>query len=199
MRIRGLKARCCRVYRQLPKRREKLKAVENLRLKTDKATSVNQQWSGDVTYLKLGRKWYYLAVVIDLYSRKVVGWAFSDNRTARLTETALWKALSKRRPKPGLLFHTDRGTEYLNELMQGYYERRGINHSLNRPGRCTDNAEVESFFHTLKGELFTGARYADAAQLHESIANYIDHFYNRRRLHSSLGYQSPTQYEKLAA
>ncbi|WP_407644164.1 IS3 family transposase [Ferrimonas sediminicola] len=194
----GLRARSVRVYRQMNKRRQTLKATENLRLTSDAPTAVNQQWSGDVTYLKHGRKWYYLAVIIDLYSRKIVGWSFSDNRTSKLTEGALVKALRTRRPKAGLLFHSDRGIEYLNENLQGYYKRHGIRHSLNRAGCCTDNAEVESFFHTLKGEMFQGARFRDHWKLRDELANYIDQFYNRRRLHSSLGYQSPQQFEKLA-
>ncbi len=199
MRELGLKARSVRVYRQMNKRWQTLKVTENLRLKCEAPSTVNEQWSGDVTYLKLGRKWYYLAVIIDLFSRKVVGWSFSDNRTSKWTEGALVKALRTRRPKEGLLFHSDRRIEYLNENLQGYYKRYGIKHSLNRAGCCTDNAEVESFFHTLKGEMFQGARFRDQWKLKDELANYIDQFYNRRRLHSSLGYQSPQQYERVAA
>lgn len=197
MRLAGLKARVDRVYRRMQKRRQELKIVVNHRLELSKATGPNQQWSGDVTYIRHGKHFIYLAVILDLWSRKIVGWAVSHQVNARLTITTLKQALRQRKPKEGLLLHTDRGIEYRATDTQELINKAGILHSMNRPGCCTDNAEVESFFKTLKAELIHKSYWADIHQLEKKIKRYIELFYNRKRSHSSLNYLSPVQFEKL--
>ena len=196
MRETGLKARVDRVYRRMKKSRAFFRGLENHRLSISKATEINQQWSGDVTYIKVGQRWGYLAVVIDLYSRKIIGWAVGERLNADLTVLALSKAIRSRKPSRGLLFHTDRGREYCADRVQKLLVKNGIKHSMNRPGQCTDNAEVESFFKTLKGELIKNTPIRNLTVLAEKLRKYIDYFYNRTRIHSSVGYVSPIQFEK---
>lgn len=196
MRQSGLKARVERVYRRLYKARNELKIAPNHRLEIGKPNGPDQQWSSDVTYIKFGRRHVFLAVIIDLWSRKLVGWALHEQLNSDLSISALVKALHQRRPKPGLILHTDRGTEYRAKSMQKCLSKYGITHSMNRPGQCTDNAEVESFFKTLKAELIHESFFASVAQLRDKIGYYIKNFYNRVRLHSSLNYVSPIQFER---
>lgn len=144
----------------------------------------------------MGPRWGYLAVVIDLYSRKIIGWSVGDRLSTDLTVLALTKAITSRKSPRGLLFHTDRGREYCAERVQKLLGKNGIKHSMNRPGQCTDNAEVESFFKTLKGELIKDAPIRNLAVLAEQLRKYIGYFYNRARIHSSIGYVSPIQFEK---
>ena len=150
----------------------------------------NQQWSGDITYLKVGARWHYLAVVIDLYSRKVIGWALGKNKTTSLTLKALQRAINKRKPRDTVLFHTDRA-----HVVQQFLIKHKIKASMNRPGCCTDNAEVESFFHSLKADLIRGNKFETMNKLHSRLKGYLNYFYNRQRLHSSLGYKIPAEYE----
>lgn len=195
MRAAGLKARVERVYRRMLKRRQVLRALPNHRLDIDKPTKPNQQWSGDVTYIRHGKRFFFLAVFLDLYSRKVVGWALAKEVNATLVITALKRAVKTRRPKQGLMLHTDRGIEYRALNTQSWLNHFGITHSMSRPGCCTDNAEVESFFKSLKSELIHQSHWADIHQLQAKIKRYIERFYNRERLHSSLEYLSPVQFE----
>ncbi|UIP29871.1 IS3 family transposase [Photobacterium sp. TLY01] len=198
MREAGLKARVECVYRRMHKRRAELKVLPNYRLEESKPTGPNQQWSSDVTYIRLGRRHVFLAVIVDLWSRKIVGWALDDKLNARLSTTALSRALKQRKPRPGLLLHTDRGIEFRALMMQRWLTHYGIRHSMNRPGKCTDNAEVESFFKTLKAELIHASNFGSLESLRKQVDYYIRYFYNRVRLHSSLDYVSPIQYEKAA-
>ncbi|MCK6264726.1 IS3 family transposase, partial [Vibrio sp. ZSDE26] len=133
--------------------------------------------------------------IIDLYSRKVVGWSLGKQKSTALTMSSLRMAVRNRAPSSGLLFHTDRGSEYRSHEVQALLKRNGIVPSMNRPGHCTDNAEVESFFHTLKGDMIRKNTFKSEKQLRDKLAGYIQHFYNRYRLHSSLGYRSPNEYE----
>ena len=162
-------------------------------------TAINQVWVGDVTYLKVNGRWQYLATVMDLYSRRIVGWSLSNSRTTALTITALTYGLKKRNYPKGVLFHTDRGIEYTGGEFQKLLKQHDFKHSLNRPGHCTDNAFMESFFHSLKAELIRGTIYRSATELRRSLATYINKFYNTVRLHSGLDYASPIEYEQLAA
>ncbi|RBW51439.1 IS3 family transposase [Marinobacter sp. F3R11] len=191
----GMKARVMRVYRRMAKRREELKALPNHRLSVEKPVAVNQQWSSDVTYIKLGRKHVFLAVVLDLFSRRIVSWRLDESLNAALAKGALREAFAVRQPAAGLLFHTDRGTEYRAHKTQLFLNQNRVCHSMNRPGQCTDNAEVESFFKTLKGELLHATSFVTMRQLRKHIKGYIDGFYNSQRLHSSLGYRSPIEFE----
>lgn len=143
--------------------------------------------------------WSYLAVVIDLYSRRVIGWSLGQSRTADLTLSALKMALSHRQVKPGLLFHSDRGAEYGAYLFQQELKRVGILASMNRPRHMTDNAHVESFFRTMKTESFKGIDFKSPHELRMTLARYIDGYYNTKRLHTSLGFNTPCNYESMVA
>ena len=195
MRHSGLKARAARVYKRLGGLHKYFKRIPNQRLNFEKPTRINQQWAADLTYLKQGSQWRYLAVIMDLYSRKIVGWAFGKNKDSQLTRAALMFALRNRKPAAGLLFHTDRGTEYLCYEYQQINDRYGIIPSMNRPGKCTDNAEMESFFHSMKSDIIKGKTYDSEEELRNSVFGYIHHFYNRTRLHYSLNYSSPVEFE----
>ena len=156
--------------------------------------ATDQVWVGDVTYLRVKHQWRYMAVVMDKYSRRLLGWSLSPRRDAALTRTALQHALSRRRPEPGLIFHTDRGIEYGAYDYQAALRRRGIVQSMNRPGRMNDNAHMESFFHSLKSEFLWGKQFDSDAELRQTLHTYL-RFYNHTRLHSSLDHTPPATFE----
>jgi transposase InsO family protein len=170
-------------------------AAPNLLGRDFAADAPDRRWAADVTYVPTGEGWLYLAAVLDLCSRKVVGWAMADHLRAELCLDALGMALGRRRPAEGLLHHSDRGTQYACGDYRDLLRSHGIACSMSRAGDCYDNAVVESFFKTLKVELVYQAHYATRAQARRAVFEYIEVFYNRRRLHSSLGYVSPEQFE----
>jgi len=192
----GLKARAARIYRRMPGTTAFFAKVPN-RL-PEAVTGPNQVWVGDVTYLKLAGRWRYLATIMDRYSRRIVGWSLGLNRTADLTIAAFNRALRNRRPPAGLIYHSDRGTEYGGYAFGDRLKKRQVVQSMNRPKSMNDNAHMESFFHTLKSEEVHGQVFATEAQLLRALGRYIRR-YNRKRLHSSLGMRSPIDYERLAA
>jgi transposase InsO family protein len=199
MRERGLRARVSRLFRRGPGMVRRFFAkTANLRLDEPLPTRTDQIWVGDLTYLRLGNRWRYLATVMDLFSRRIVGWTLARNRTTEVTLRALKRAIAARNPAPGLLFHSDRGIEYSSYSYQDFLKAKGIVPSMNRPRNCQDNAHMESFFHSLKAELTHRRSYASDAELNASMAGYIDRFYNEKRIHSSLGYHSPVEFECLA-
>ena len=199
MRERGLRARVSRLYRKgSGVVRRFFAKTGNLRLDEPLPTRTDQIWVGDLTYLRLGKRWRYLATVMDLFSRRIVGWTLACNRTTEVTLRALKRAIALREPKPGLLFHSDRGIEYSAYGYQDFLKARGIVPSMNRPRNCQDNAHMESFFHSLKAELTHQRSYTSDAELNASVAGYINRFYNEKRIHSSLGYHSPVEFERLA-
>jgi transposase InsO family protein len=154
-------------------------------------------WNGDITYVWTAEGWLYLAVLIDLFSRRIVGWATSDRLTEQLALSALEQALVQRRPEPGLLHHSDRGSQYSSRMYRQELAVRGIAVSMSRRGNCWDNAPAESFFSSLKTELFAGEPVPptrDAAR--QALFEYIEVFYNRKRRHSTLGYMSPVRFEE---
>jgi len=156
----------------------------------------NRVWAGDITYVRTWEGWLYLAVIIDMCSRRVVGWSVADHMRTDLVETALVNALGLRCPEPGLMHHSDRGSQYASDDYQALLLDRGIRCSMSRKGNCWDNAVVESFFGTLKTELIYRHPWANRRRAHEAIAEYIELFYNPRRRHSSLGYLSPAEFER---
>lgn len=156
----------------------------------------NQAWGADVTYIRTGEGWLYLAVVIDLCSRKIVGWATSDSLAADLCVRALEATLQERRPQKPPLHHSDRGVQYACEAYQQVLTQHGLQPSMSRRGDCYDNAVTESFFGTLKTELVHHEQYPTREAGRQSLFEYIEVFYNRQRCHSSLGYLSPTEYEQ---
>ena len=199
MRERGLRARVSRLYRRgSGVVRRFFAKTGNLRLEEPLPTRSDQIWVGDLTYLRLGKRWRYLASVMDLFSRRIVGWTLARNRTTEVTLRALKRAICLRDPKPGLLFHSDRGIEYSAYGYQDFLKVKGIVPSMNRPRHCQDNAHMESFFHSLKAELTHRTSYASDLELNASVAGYIERFYNQKRIHSSLGYHSPVEFECLA-
>lgn len=195
MKVAGLQGRVVQVTRRAVGLREYLKQGNNLLMHMDKPTGIDQVWVADVTYLKINGNWQYLATVMDLFSRRIIGWSLSDTRKATLTRAALRSAYRKRRHPQGVLLHTDRGSEYRGEKFQSLIRAYGIKHSLSRPGHCTDNAFMESFYHSLKAELIRGTTFKSVRSLRKSLSSYINSFYNRVRLHSGIGYMSPMEYE----
>jgi putative transposase len=159
----------------------------------------NQAWVADLTYVPTDQAWLYLAVVLDLYSRKVVGYAMADHLKASLAVDALTRAIADRGrwELAGLLHHSDRGVQYACDDYQAILDAYGIDCSMSRLGNCYDNAAMESFFGTLKTELVHHERYRTLAEARQSIADYIEMFYNTRRRHSTLGYLSPTEFESM--
>ena len=153
-------------------------------------------WVGDITYIATGKGWLYLAVVLDLGSRRVVGWSTADHLRSELVEAALRDALSRRRPVGPLLHHSDRGVQYACDNYQELLKTHGLSVSMSRKGNCYDNALMESFFGTLKQELVHRESYATHEEGRQSLFEYTEVFYNRQRLHSTLGYLSPLQYEE---
>lgn len=157
----------------------------------------NRVWVGDITYLWTQEGWQYLAVLLDAYSRRIVGWADGARLHEDLCLRALEAALKQRRPPQGLLHHSDRGSQYTGLAYQGMLARQGVEPSMSKRGDCYDNALAESFFSTLKAELEGFGRFATRQDAHRAVFDYIERYYNGRRLHSSLGYRSPAEFERL--
>lgn len=156
----------------------------------------NRVWAADYTFVPTRTGWLYLAVVLDLYSRRIVGWAMSARQTLTVVTEAWWMAWHQRRPAPGLVHHSDQGNQYRAGLYQQLLARRGVVASMSRKGNCYDNAPVESFFSSLKNELVHHRQFQHHAEARYAIAEYIEVFYNRQRLHQALGYRSPEEFEQ---
>lgn len=199
MRDTGLVGKAAKIYRRKALPERFFLKHPNLKLNEPKPNKINQQWAGDITYLKVANKWRYLAVVMDLYSRRIIGWSLGDNKSAELTRSALLKALSHRQVKEGLIFHTDRGSEYGAYLIQDELTKAGIKSSMNRPKSVTDNIHVESFFRTLKTECYHGLEYKNEHELRMALSYYLDSYYNMKRIHTSIGCNNPVQFEEMAA
>ena len=161
-----------------------------------KLTGINQLWIADITYIRLRTEFVYLAVILDAFSRKVVGWALDRTLANRLTSSALEQAIAQRRPRPGLVHHSDRGLQYARSEYVGILEQYGIVPSMSRPANPYDNASCESFIKTLKREEIYANRYDHLEQLRANIEGFIEEYYNRQRLHSALGYRSPEEFEQ---
>jgi transposase InsO family protein len=199
MKEQGLKARWKRKFVHTTDSRHGLPVAENLLDRQFNPSVPDQAWVADITYIRTDRGWLYLAAVLDLYSRKIVGWAMAPNMPAELVCTALQMAIALRQPKPGLIVHTDRGSQYASQAHRDLLKRYGLVASMSRKGNCWDNAVMERFFLNLKMERVWQRRYANPAEAIADINHYIVGFYNTHRLHSSLGYQSPVEYEKATA
>ena len=157
----------------------------------------NQVWVADITYIYTQEGWLYLSTIMDLYSRKIIGWSLRNRLTKELVMAALYLAMKQRKLSSNLLLHSDRGSQYASELYQTLLRKNGILCSMSGKGNCWDNAVMESFYRTLKIELIYQRNYETRAQAQRDIFEYIEIFYNRKRLHSSLGYYSPEEYEKM--
>jgi putative transposase len=195
MRVHRLRGKVADLYRSRAGVKAFFTSIPNRQLSV-LADAPNRVWVGDVTYLRLGQAWRYLAVIEDKHSRRIVGWALRRRRDVGLTLAALQRATHQRRPAPGLVFHSDRGIEYAAEPYREGLRTRGIVQSMNRPGCMNDNAHMESFFHSMKAELHRKLVVANDAQLRAVIRRYVD-YYNQRRGHTSLRHRSPAQFESL--
>ena len=199
MRAMGLRARAARRFKATTHSKHRLPVAPN-RLQQDfTAAGPNQKWVADITYLWTGEGWLYLAVVLDLYSRAVVGWSMAERITKELVMAALTMALFRRRPPPGLILHSDRGSQYAALDYQALLEHHGLLCSMSRKGDCYDNAAMESFFHTLKVEQIQGAHYPTREAAKADVFEYIETYYNPKRRHSTLNYQSPWDFEERRA
>jgi putative transposase len=194
MREAGLKARSARIYRHMPGTHAFFAAIPN-RVLARKTTAPDQIWVSDVTYLKVSGQWRYLAVVMDRHSRRVLGWGMAPRRDLRLTLAVLNRVLLRRKPAPGLIFHSDRGVEYSAYLYRARLAALGIVQSMNRPRELTDNAFMESFWHSMKSEVIHTLTFNSDVALINVVSRYLRR-YNSRRLHSALGYQTPIDYER---
>lgn len=195
MRRFGLQGKAPRRFRVTTDSNHEEPVAPNL-LKQDFAVDApNRVWVGDITYVWTGEGWSYLAVLIDLFSRRVVGWAFGDNMRTELPLKALKRALATRQPDAGLIHHSDRGSQYASREYRGVLRRHQAAQSMSRAGDCYDNAVAESFFASLKKERLHRRHFATRTEAFDAIADFIDGFYNPRRRHSTLGNVSPMNFE----
>jgi len=164
-----------------------------------KLTGMNQLWVADITFIRLRREFVYLAVILDAFSRKVVGWELGQTLTARLSIAALKKAIAERQPPPDVVHHSDRGVQYACSEYVDILRRHSMIPSMSRPANPYDNASCESFMKTLKREEIYANEYRDLDHLRENVAGFIESYYNRVRLHSALGYRPPTEFEAAAS
>ncbi len=197
MRLRGLKAKQTRRFKSTTKRNRSHSVAPNLLLRNFATKKPNEKWLTDITYISTGEGWLYLATVLDLYSRRIIGWAMSERMTDELTLTALRMALQRRQPDPGLIHHSDQGSQYTSDAYQTLLMDHGIQVSMNGVGTWYDNAPMESFFGTLKSECVHHVIYRTRDEARADLFSYIEVFYNRHRLHSALDYLSPEEYERI--
>ncbi len=195
MRALGIQGRPTRRFRITTVADAHYKHAPNTLGRDFSAKKPNERWVTDITYIQTAEGWCYLAAILDLFSRRIVGWALGKNLDTSLPLSALDMALSIRKPTRGLLHHSDRGCQYSSAEYQQALCNRGIATSMSRKGNCWDNAVAESFFSTLKTELVHRHTWKTRAELRAAVFEYIEVFYNRKRIHSSIGYKSPAQFE----
>ena len=199
MQAQRLQGRVVKVTRRQPGLRRFKERGENLRLDMPKPININRIWVADITYIKVRDTYKFLSVIMDLYSRKILSWSLTDTRTTEDTAKILKRAIRERQPDEGLIFHTDRGIEFTGKGFRDVLIKHKFKPSVNRLGYCTDNGHMESYFHSLKAELIRGRTFNSMKDLRYALNSYINHFYNKKRLHSGIGYCSPIEYEKIAA
>ncbi len=195
LRRQGLRAKAARKFKATTNSRHSLPVAPNLLEQDFTAMAPNQKWVGDITYLATGEGWLYLAVLIDLFSRKVIGWAMSDRMTADLVGDALKMALWRRKMPKQVIVHSDRGSQYCSTLYQSLVLQHELKCSMSAKGNCYDNACAESFFHSLKVEAIHGERFETRDAMRRQVFEYIEMDYNRQRRHSAIGMISPEAFE----
>lgn len=190
----GIQAKMTRRFKPHRHRHHLVWEPKNLLLNRAPVTASNQVWVCDVTYIRVGRDWNHLCTIMDLYTRKIIGWQFAPSLDATVAREALLMALEENTPEPGIIFHTDRGPEFGNKALKAVLDEYQFQISKSRKGCCWDNANMESFYHTLKTEMVYFEKFK---RLEEAMAYIMDYirFYNQDRLHSSLNYQSPNEVE----
>jgi transposase InsO family protein len=195
MRENGLRARLRRRFKRTTDSGHKLPIAPNLLERRFTTSAPNQAWVGDITYIWTAEGWAYLAVLLDLYSRRVVGWALRRSLNRDLAVSTLRHALARRRPPPGLVHHTDRGCQYASGEYRRLLEKHRAACSMSAAGDCWDNAVAESFFATLKKELVHGCAFETRSEAYDAISDYIDNYYNPKRRHSAAENLSPINFE----
>lgn len=195
MRLAGIRARRPRRTRATSDSHHTLPVAENVLKRAFDAPAPNTKWAADITYIGTHEGWLYLAVVMDLFSRRIIGWSMQPTLASSVVLDALQMALHQRQPSELVIHHSDRGSQYASDDYQVALAAAGIQCSMSRKGDCFDNAPVESFFGTLKTELVYHQQYTPRNQARSAIFEYVEVFYNRQRRHSALGYRSPAEYE----
>lgn len=199
MKANGVVGRRKRKFRATTDSQHRHPVAENVLQRCFTVAEPNRVWVGDITYLWTREGWLYLSVLLDLFSRRVVGWSVRERLDAELVLEPLRRAIALREPAPGLLLHHDRGSQYASDAYRGELERHGMDLSMSRKGDCWDNAVSESFFASFKTEWVPDEGYVSRAQARSDVFRYIEEFYNRKRRHSTLGLISPAEFERLAS
>ncbi len=194
MRDNGIRARHKRRYKVTTDSRHHLPVADNLLQRNFTPTAPNQVWASDITYLWTNEGWLYLAITIDLFNREVVGWSLKPRMTTDIVTDALTMAWFRRKPAAGLIHHSDRGSQYASHAFQEKLKEYGMTCSMSRKGNCWDNAPTESWFNSFKNERVHGIRFETREEMRSVSFEYIEVFYNRKRLHSTLGYRSPMKF-----
>lgn len=197
MRKNGWRARAAKKYKATTNSNHALPVAPNLLEQNFRATKPNQKWVSDITYIWTEEGWLYLAVMMDLYSRKVIGWALSERMTTQLVIDALQMALWRRKMPRGVIVHSDRGSQYCAHAYQALLVEHGLICSMSKRGDCYDNAAMESWNHSFKVEAIHGEKLITRADTKKHVFDYIEVYYNRERLHSTLGYFSPEYFEEV--
>lgn len=195
LRALGLKAKPKKRFVLTTDSRHNLPVAPNLLGRDFTATAINQKWVGDITYLWTTEGWMYLATMIDVYSRAVIGWSLQESMTAELVGNALCMALQNRKFPRDVMVHSDRGSQYCSDAYQQLIKQHQLKCSMSRKGNCWDNAIAESFFHTLKTELIYATNYQTKGETKQNVFQYLEVYYNRKRRHSSIDYQTPYGFE----
>ena len=193
----GIKAKTKKKWKATTNSKHNLPVAENLLKQNFVAENPNQVWTSDITYIWTTEGWLYLCVILDLFSRQIIGWAMDKTMKQELVLSALKQAMGHRNPGQGLIFHSDRGVQYAAHSVREFLTNKGFKQSMSKKGNCYDNAVTETFFHSLKTELVFFINFKTRAEAKTEIFDYIESFYNRERRHSFLDYFSPVEYEKL--
>jgi transposase InsO family protein len=198
MRKNGIVAKIYRKYRSTTQSDHQREIAENILGREFLRKGPNEVWTSDITYIRTSEGWLYLVVIMDVYSRKIIGWELDKTLRSEMVERAMKKALMERKVmQEGIIFHSDQGIQYTSESFRELLRENGFIQSMSRRGNCYDNAVTETFFHTLKTELVNRRRYKSREEARRSIFEYIEIFYNRKRIHSAIDYLSPVEFEKL--
>lgn len=197
MKKHGIRAKTRRKFRVTTDSKHKLPVAPNLLARNFSPEKPNETWASDITYVWTREGWMFLAVIVDLFSRQVVGWSMDKTMTKELVCSALRQAYFRRKPGTGLVFHSDRGSQYCSKEFRAILGQYRMLQSQSRKANCWDNACVESFFHTLKTELIYHEHFKTREQASRAIFEWVEAFYNRQRIHSTLGYRTPVDFERM--